>query len=366
MEYGWSGIVNKKSYEFSIPLTEDVSASFLGRSADRNAPIRKKRGADQMSSGQLGAPPSVYCKEKKLLLNLAKVFALKHGYKLVISKNDSRRVILLCSKHGKGQPKQGSSVGIVVEDGKKDSKCDCPFKLELQFKARKDLWLLKPIADLHNHTSLIKYPVTFSGAGLHLMRIERTCSSQVGHSECSLEIIQDYFNAEESQAIHGVRVIKSKGAHETPFDREVSETLSPEEEPVSFADVDDSFQDHAPPPSDPERMKSKFRVDISRNKPKLPGNPESLGNANTSTVIMIKYSLSLELAISTLTQMARQIPKDKVHFTLSYGSQIQKDLEIVITTSGVLEMEHKINLASPDISKSLPALISMISGYQRG
>lgn len=329
------------------------------------------RGEDQMESKGLGVPPSAYCKQKKLLLDLAKLFALKHGYKLVTSKNDHRRVILLCSRHGKGQATQGH---YVSEESKRESKCDCPFKLELQFKARKDLWLMKPVTNLHNHDSFIRYPVSFPGA--NPVRIEQSCSSQVGHLKCLPEDAEHYFNAEKAQSIDGVTLFSC--ADETPCDPEVSETISPEEEPASFADLNKPFKDHLSkgqsfqtrPFNDqlfsnyPADRMSSFRVEMPTKKPKLAEKEQSLGTSDTT--VMIKYSSSLELAINTLTNMARQVPKENIRFSLSYESQLQRDLEIVVTTSGVLEMEHKINLAEPDIAKSLPALISMITTYHRG
>ncbi|ODV95377.1 hypothetical protein PACTADRAFT_3079 [Pachysolen tannophilus NRRL Y-2460] len=118
---------------------------------------------------KLSPPPLIYGRDKRVLIEFVKFFSLKHGYKVVTNKNDSKRVILLCSRHGvnKSNSNNGTNLassktrelGQQFNDAQKH-KCQCPFKAELQYKQRKKLWILKPIVMNHNHDEIITLPVT--------------------------------------------------------------------------------------------------------------------------------------------------------------------------------------------------------------
>ncbi|KAI0461471.1 hypothetical protein LJB42_000767 [Komagataella kurtzmanii] len=180
---------------------------------------------DSAYKSELPPPPLVYANEKAILLHFARLFALRHGYQLVINKNDKRRVIMLCSKHGnyrhssKKTACEGQSVIRGVNGLKRQAKCDCLFRAELQFKSRKNLWLLKPIYMKHNHSSKLTLPIIRgkSDNASQPSRLDDFCSDN-NHLNCFFDASRDSgfdlassdrFKFPYSRELDGIRVLCS-------------------------------------------------------------------------------------------------------------------------------------------------------------
>ncbi|CDK28486.1 unnamed protein product [Kuraishia capsulata CBS 1993] len=109
----------------------------------------------------LPPPPMCYGEDKKFLVEFAKSFAIRHGYKLVVNKNDGRRCILLCDQHA------------VKKNASKSDSVGCSFRVELQFKTKKRYWLLKPIKPRH---------------GAHGIRRGSDFCTSDSHLDCAFEV----------------------------------------------------------------------------------------------------------------------------------------------------------------------------------
>jgi len=99
------------------------------------------------------------------LLEWVRKVAFDLGFVIVILRSDKanrqpRRktfVLLGCERSGKYK-KYKTVVDVSVTDSRK---CDCPFKLRGKPSSHGDVWMLKVICDLHNHTlshTLVGHP----------------------------------------------------------------------------------------------------------------------------------------------------------------------------------------------------------------
>ncbi|GME86050.1 unnamed protein product [Ambrosiozyma monospora] len=162
-----STTANSRSQSLSVPKTSAFTTphSFYMPSSTSITSTSLCAGSNTVSSQLLSSDiPFLYCSNKKILIDLAKCFALHHGYKLVISKNDKKRCILKCSKHSK-RATAAAQAAQATSDIKSDSpssppptSCSCNFRVEVQYKIKKDLWLLKPVVQSHSHSSTIELP----------------------------------------------------------------------------------------------------------------------------------------------------------------------------------------------------------------
>ncbi|GME76274.1 unnamed protein product [[Candida] boidinii] len=120
--------------------------------------------------------PMIYCSDKVILIDIAKYFGFLHGYKLVTLRNDKYRVILQCSRSitktvdsetdnienrdnltVKNSKTQNISSPSSINNRRREKK-HCKFRIDIQFKRKKQLWLLKPLCTSHDHCDPIKEP----------------------------------------------------------------------------------------------------------------------------------------------------------------------------------------------------------------